>query len=31
MAKVVISDLPDSELEGKRAFIRIDLNVPTRK
>ncbi|HXG30581.1 MAG TPA: phosphoglycerate kinase, partial [Thermodesulfobacteriota bacterium] len=30
MAKMVISDLPDSEFEGKRVFVRVDFNVPIR-
>ncbi|MEQ9619264.1 MAG: phosphoglycerate kinase [Deltaproteobacteria bacterium] len=30
MSKLVISDLPDSELEGKRVFVRVDFNVPIR-
>ncbi len=31
MAKLVISDLPDSEFEGKRVFVRVDFNVPIRE
>ena len=30
MAKVAISDMPDSEFEGKRVFVRVDFNVPIR-
>jgi len=30
MAKMVISDLPDSEFDGKRVFLRVDFNVPIR-
>jgi len=30
MNKLVISDLPDSALEGKRVFVRVDFNVPIR-
>jgi 3-phosphoglycerate kinase len=30
MAKMVVSDLPDSEIEGKRAFVRVDFNVPIK-
>jgi 3-phosphoglycerate kinase len=30
MAKVVISDLPDSEYDGRRVFVRVDFNVPIR-
>lgn len=30
MSKLVISDLPDSEFEGKRVFVRVDFNVPIR-
>jgi 3-phosphoglycerate kinase len=30
MAKMVISDLPDSEYEGRRVFVRVDFNVPIR-
>jgi len=30
MDKLVISDLPDSEIEGKRVFVRVDFNVPIR-
>ncbi len=30
MAKMVISDLPDSEFEGKRVFVRVDFNVPIK-
>jgi 3-phosphoglycerate kinase len=30
MAKLVISDLPDSEFDGKRVFVRVDFNVPIR-
>lgn len=30
MNKLVISDLPDSELKGKRVFVRVDFNVPIR-
>ena len=30
MSKLVISDLPDSQIEGKRVFVRVDFNVPIR-
>lgn len=30
MSKLVISDLPDSEFEAKRVFVRVDFNVPIR-
>ncbi len=30
MAKMVISDLPDSAFEGKRVFLRVDFNVPIK-
>ena len=30
MSKLVVSDLPDSEYEGKRVFVRVDFNVPIR-
>ena len=30
MAKLVISDLPDSEFDGKRVFVRVDFNVPIK-
>jgi 3-phosphoglycerate kinase len=30
MAKMVISDLPDSAFEGKRVFVRVDFNVPIK-
>ena len=30
MSKLVISDLPDSNFEGKRVFVRVDFNVPIR-
>src|ERR1700739_1751303 len=30
MAKMVVSDLPDSEFEGKRVFVRVDFNVPIK-
>lgn len=30
MSKLVISDLPDSALRGKRVFVRVDFNVPIR-
>ena len=30
MSKLVISDLPDSQFEGKRVFVRVDFNVPIR-
>jgi phosphoglycerate kinase len=30
MAKMVISDLPDPEFEGKRVFVRVDFNVPIK-
>ncbi len=30
MAKMVISDLPDSVYEGKRVFVRVDFNVPIK-
>jgi len=29
-AKLVVSDLPDSELKGKVIFVRVDFNVPIR-
>jgi len=29
-AKLVVSDLPDSEIKGKVVFIRVDFNVPIR-
>jgi len=28
--KAVISDIPDSELKGKKVFLRVDFNVPIR-
>ncbi len=28
--KLVVSDLPDSELKGKVIFVRVDFNVPIR-
>ena len=28
--KVVISDIPDEELKGKRVFVRVDFNVPIK-
>ena len=31
MPKLVISDLPDTELVGKRVFVRVDFNVPIRE
>lgn len=30
MAKLVVSDLPDSEFDGKRVFVRVDFNVPIK-
>ncbi|MER3446386.1 MAG: phosphoglycerate kinase [Candidatus Dadabacteria bacterium] len=30
MSKMVVSDLPDSEFEGKRVFVRVDFNVPIK-
>lgn len=30
MSKLAISDIPDSEFEGKRVFVRVDFNVPIR-
>lgn len=30
MAKMVVSDLSDSEIEGKRVFVRVDFNVPIK-
>ena len=30
MAKMVVSDLPDSTFEGRRVFVRVDFNVPIR-
>ena len=30
MAKMVISDLPDSTFEGRRVFVRVDFNVPIK-
>lgn len=30
MAKLVISDIPDSEFDGKRVFVRVDFNVPIK-
>ncbi|MGH7889415.1 MAG: phosphoglycerate kinase, partial [Thermodesulfobacteriota bacterium] len=30
MAKLVVSDLPDSEFNGKRVFVRVDFNVPIK-
>jgi len=30
VSKLVVSDLPDSEYEGKRVFVRVDFNVPIR-
>jgi 3-phosphoglycerate kinase len=30
MAKIVISDLPDSVFEGMRVFVRVDFNVPIK-
>ncbi len=30
MSKLVIADLPDSAIEGKRVFVRFDFNVPIR-
>ena len=28
--KLLISDLPDSEIEGKKVFVRVDFNVPIK-
>src|SRR3989304_1292270 len=30
MAKMVVSDLPDSTFEGRRVFVRVDFNVPIK-
>ncbi|GIW47474.1 MAG: hypothetical protein KatS3mg078_1351 [Deltaproteobacteria bacterium] len=30
MPKMVISDVPDEEYEGRRVFVRVDFNVPIR-
>jgi len=30
MAKLVVSDLPGSEFDGKRVFVRVDFNVPIK-
>ncbi len=30
MEKLVVSDVPDDELEGKRVFLRVDFNVPIK-
>lgn len=30
MTKLAISDIPDSELDGKRVFVRVDFNVPIK-
>lgn len=30
MEKLVVSDIPDDEFEGKRVFVRVDFNVPIK-
>ena len=30
MAKMEVSDIPDSEFEGRRVFVRVDFNVPIK-
>ena len=31
VSKLVISDLPDSEIKGKKVFLRVDFNVPIKE